>query len=202
MRTTGRIGVNVESARAVLVAAIAATAVLDFTANLLATTFFRVGPFTAAVGTLTFALSYTLYDYIRRYHGRNATLAAVAAGALGTLAYSFAFGGGLGRIVLASLAALAAASLVDIRVQTLLLRAPLWRMVTVSNGVSLAVDTVVFTLVAFLGVEGIGIASLIAGDYLTKAVMTLVSIPLIYGLTAVVPFPPLAARQAGGAGAA
>lgn len=185
-----------------LVAAIAATAVLDFAANLLATTFFRVGPFTAAVGTLTFALSYTLYDYIRRYHGRGATLAAVAAGALGTLAYSFAFGGGLGRIVLASVAALAVASLVDIRVQTLLLRAALWRMVTVSNGASLAVDTVVFTLVAFLGVEGIGIGSLIAGDYLTKVVMTLVSIPLIYGITAVVPFPPLVARPAGGSGAA
>jgi len=202
MRETRRAAWRQDRGLGVLLAAIGASALLDFTANLLATTFFHVGSFTAAVGTLTFALSYTLYDYIRRYHGRDATLWAVAAGAIGTLAYSFAFGGGLGRIVLASLLALGVASAIDIRVQTLLLRGPLWRMVVASNGASLLVDTVVFTLVAFLGVAGIGIPSLIAGDYLTKIAMTLVSLPLIYGVSAIAPYPPLVAREPHGAGAA
>lgn len=180
----------------VLVLSIVATALLDFTANLFATTFIAIGPFYTAVGTLTFVLSYTLYDYIRRYHGKAATLTAVAAGAIGTLAYSFAFGGGLGRIVFASLCALLVASLVDIQIQSRLLAGPIWRLVLVSNGVSLFVDTVVFTLVAFLGVEGIPIAGLIGGDYVTKVVMSLVSIPLIYGVTMIVPYPALSARQA------
>ncbi len=206
MRRTGGVGLPaaVGAGRRgwLLLAAIVATALLDFTANLLATTFFRVGPFTAAVGTLTFALSYTLYDYIRRYHGRAATLWAVAAGAVGTLAYSVVAGGGLGRIVLASLLALTAASAVDIRIQTALLRRPLWEMVVASNAVSLLVDTVVFTLVAFLGVAGVGIASLIGGDYLTKIVMTVLSVPLIYGVSALAPNPPLVAGGSRRAGAA
>lgn len=184
------------SRRIALILAIVAAALLAFTANYYASTFVDVGILTFAVGTLTFALSYTLADYIRRYHGRSATIVAVAAGALGTLAWTVAFDGGLGRIVLASLTSLAIASAVDIRMQTLLLSGPIWRLVLFSNAVSLAVDTVVFTLLAFLGVDGVRILNLIAGDYVVKIVMSLISIPLIYGVTMVVPFSPLSPRRA------
>ena len=182
--------------RIALVVSVAAAAILAFVANYYAATFIDVGSLTFAVGTLTFALGYTLDDYIRRYHGRSATIVAVAAGAIGTLAFSFAFGGGLGRIVLASLASLVVASSVDIRVQTALLSGPIWRLVLVSNAISLLVDTFVFTLLAFYGVDGVAIPNLIAGDYLVKLVMTAISIPMIYGVTALVPFRPLTPMRA------
>lgn len=177
--------------RLALVISIVAAAVLAFVANYYAATFVDVGSLTFAVGTLTFALAYTLDDYIRRYHGRAATIIAVAAGAIGTLLYSLNFNGGLGRIVLASLASLIIASSVDIRIQTALLSGPIWRLVLVSNAVSLLVDTFVFTLLAFYGVDGVAIPNLIAGDYLVKMIMSVVSIPMIYGVTALVPFKPL-----------
>ncbi len=179
------------SRRIALVVGIAAAALLAFVANYYAATFVDVGSLTFAVGTLTFALGYTLDDYIRRYHGRVATIIAVAAGALGTLIFTLTFDGGLGRIVLASLASLVVASSVDIRLQTFLLGGPIWRLVLVTNSVSLAIDTVVFTLLAFYGVDGIAIPNLIAGDYLVKMIMSLVSVPLIYGVTSLVPFQPL-----------
>ncbi len=179
------------SRRIALVVGIAAAALLAFVANYYAATFVDVGSLTFAVGTLTFALGYTLDDYIRRYHGRVATIIAVAAGALGTLIFTLTFDGGLGRIVLASLASLVVASSVDIRLQTFLLGGPIWRLVLVTNAVSLAIDTVVFTLLAFYGVDGIAIPNLIAGDYLVKMIMSLVSVPLIYGVTSLVPFQPL-----------
>lgn len=182
---------DLPSRRIALVVGIAAAALLAFVANYYAATFVEVGSLTFAVGTLTFALGYTLDDYIRRYHGRVATIVAVAAGALGTLIYTLTFDGGLGRIVLASLASLVVASSVDIRLQTFLLGGPIWRLVLVSNAVSLAIDTVVFTLLAFYGVEGIAIPNLIAGDYLVKMIMSLISVPLIYGVTMLVPFRPL-----------
>ncbi len=182
---------GLRSRRIALVVGIAAAALLAFVANYYAATFVEAGSLTFAVGTLTFALGYTLDDYIRRYHGRVATIIAVAAGALGTLIYTLTFDGGLGRIVLASLASLVVASSVDIRLQTFLLGGPIWRLVLVSNAVSLAIDTVVFTLLAFYGVDGIAIPNLIAGDYLVKMIMSLVSVPLIYGVTLLVPFQPL-----------
>lgn len=179
------------SRRVALVIAVVWAAILAFVANYYAATFVEVGSLTFAVGTLTFALAYTLADYIRRYHGRTATIIAVAAGAIGTLAYTLAFDGGLGRIVLASLISLVVASSVDIRLQTALLGGPIWRLVLISNAVSLLVDTVVFTLLAFYGVAGIAIPNLIAGDYLVKIVMSLISIPMIYSVASLVPFRPL-----------
>ena len=180
-----------------LVVAVTGAALLAFIANYYAATFVEVGTLTFAVGTLTFALAYTLADYIRRYHGRSATIVAVAAGAAGTLVYTAVFDGGLGRIVLASLVSLVVASSVDIRLQTALLGGPIWRLVFVSNGISLLVDTVVFTLLAFYGVDGIAIPGLIAGDYLVKIVMSLISIPMIYGAASVVPFRPLVPIRGG-----
>ncbi|HEV2528632.1 MAG TPA: VUT family protein [Thermomicrobiales bacterium] len=184
---------TVRPRRIALLVSIVLAALLAFVANYYAATFVSVGALTFAIGTLTFALSYTLADYIRRYHGRTATIVAVAAGAIGTLIYTAVFDGGLGRIVLASLASLVIASSVDIRIQTLLLGGPVWRLVLVSNGISLLIDTVVFTLLAFYGVEGVGILSLIGGDYLVKIIMSVISIPLIYAVTMVVPYRPLIA---------
>ena len=184
-------GIEFRPRRIALLASIALAAVLAFVANYFAASFIDVGALTFAIGTLTFALSYTLADYIRRYHGRTATIIAVAAGAIGTLIYTAAFDGGLGRIVFASLTSLVIASSVDIRIQTFLLSGPIWRLVLVSNGISLLVDTVVFTLLAFYGVNGVPILSLIGGDYLVKIIMSVISIPMIYAVTMVVPYKPL-----------
>lgn len=179
-----------------LVVSIICAAFIAFISNRYAATFIHVGHLQFAVGTLTFALAYTLDDYIRRYHGRTATICAIIAGAAGTLLFSALVGAGLGRIVFASLTSLAVASSIDIRVQTKLLKGPIWRLVLISNCASLAVDTVVFTLLAFYGVDGVAIPNLIAGDYLTKVVMSIISIPMIYGVTMIVPFRPLTVAAA------
>jgi hypothetical protein len=50
------------------VGAIALAAALDFTANWLAAHYLlAIGPFVIPSGSLTFALAFTTYDYIRRF---------------------------------------------------------------------------------------------------------------------------------------
>ena len=158
--------------RIALVVSVAAAAILAFVANYYAATFIDVGSLTFAVGDADLrprlhprrlhpSLPRPLGDDRGRRRRRDRP----------RLAFSFAFGGGLGRIVLASLTSLVVASSVDIRVQTALLSGPIWRLVLVSNAISLLVDTFVFTLLAFYGVDGVAIPNLIAGDYLVKLVM-------------------------------
>ena len=56
---------------------------------------------------------------------------------------------------------------------------PLGR-VLVSNAVSTAVDSVVFVTLAFAGV--LPVLPLVAGQYVVKMVVTVLSLPLIYGI--------------------
>jgi uncharacterized integral membrane protein (TIGR00697 family) len=57
------------------------------------------------------------------------------------------------------------------------IRGPAWVRVLASNAVSTAVDSAVFVAVAFAGV--LPLWELIAGQYVIKMAMTLVSLPMI-----------------------
>ena len=89
------------------------------------------------------------------------------------------------RIVGASLIAYLVASLVDAEIFAWW-RARVggyrWARVLVSNAVSTAVDSVVFVTLAFAGV--LPILPLVVGQYVVKMVVTVLSLPLIYGIHA------------------
>ncbi|MGE5850514.1 MAG: queuosine precursor transporter [Candidatus Methylomirabilota bacterium] len=94
------------------------------------------------------------------------------------------FAGVLGstpRIVFASLVAYLVSSLVDAEIFAWWrthVAGPKWARVLTSNVVSTLVDSVLFITIAFAGV--LPVLPLIAGQYLVKMGVTLVSLPLIY----------------------
>jgi uncharacterized PurR-regulated membrane protein YhhQ (DUF165 family) len=169
------------STRDLMIAAIAVAALLDFSANWLAAhVLLQVGPFLIPGGTFVFALGFTTYDYIRRQHGFAPTLYAIGLGFIASVLYSAVFGGGVGRIAVAGLVALACSSTTDLLTQTVTLRWPIWQYVSTSNAVSLLIDTVVFTTIAFAALPVDVRLHIIAGQYLAKIAMTIVSVPLVY----------------------
>lgn len=161
--------------------AVALAALLDFSANWLAAhALLRIGPFLIPGGTFVFALSFTTYDYIRRQHGLAPAVVAIALGFVASVLYTLLWGGGVGRIAVAGLVALACSSSLDLAAQTLTLRRPLWQYVSASNAASLLVDTVVFVTIAFAALPLPVRLQIMEGQYLAKLAMTLVSIPLVY----------------------
>lgn len=173
------------TSRQLMVLAIALAGLLDFSANWLAAhVFVSVGPFLIPGGTFVFALGFTTYDYIRRQHGLGPTVWAIMIGFAVSMLYSLAWGGGVGRVAIAGLIALACSSTTDLLAQSVTLRWPIWRYVGVSNAVSLLIDTIVFTAIAFAALPPDVRLRIIAGQYLAKLVMTIVSIPLVYAARA------------------
>ena len=173
------------TSRELMIVAITLAALLDFSANWLAAHYLiPVGPFLIPSGTATFALAFTTYDYIRRQHGLMPTVSAIMLGFVASILYSTLWGGGVGRIAVAGLVALACSSTTDLLTQTVTLRWPIWRYVSTSNAVSLLVDTVVFTTIAFAALPADVRLHIMAGQYLAKIVMTLASVPLVYGARA------------------
>jgi queuosine precursor transporter len=85
------------------------------------------------------------------------------------------------RIVAASLIAYLVSSLIDVEVFDMWKKRYAhykWARVLVSNGVSTAIDSAVFVVIAFAGV--LPVIPLIAGQYAIKMAVTVISIPLIY----------------------
>lgn len=85
------------------------------------------------------------------------------------------------RIVFASLTAYLISSMVDVEIYHLWkkrVRKAKWSRVLASNSVSTLVDSFVFITIAFAGV--MPILPLIAGQYIVKMVITVLSLPLIY----------------------
>jgi len=178
--------------KAMIIGAIILAAALDMLANWLASRYLiPVGMFLVPAGTFCFALSFTLCDAIRRFAGRRATIAAFGLGFTASMVYAAAFGGGVGRIAIAGLIALLCSSTTDYFVQGRTLRLAIWRYVGISNAVSLAIDTLVFSLIAFAGNPAL--LNIILGQYLAKLVMTVVAIPAVYQARRLAPAPALGA---------
>src|SRR5207244_13279014 len=119
--------------------------------------------------------------YLLLFHGLWASIAAIELGFAAAVDYGALFGGGIGRIDVSGLVALACSSTTDLLTQTVTLRWPIWQYVSTSNAVSLLVDTVVFTTIAFAALPPEMRLRIMAGQYLAKIVMTFASVPLVYG---------------------
>ena len=158
-----------------------------------------------------YAITFTLIDLINEILGKrgarkvvytafaaNVLLAAYTQFAIrlpsppfyqGQEAFASVFGS-TWRIVVASLTAYLAASLIDVHVFAWWKERVgryKWARVLTSNAVSTLVDSVVFIAIAFAGV--MPILPLIKGQYIVKMIVTVVSIPLIYTVRSQFPRP-------------
>jgi uncharacterized integral membrane protein (TIGR00697 family) len=161
-----------------------------------------LGPITVPAGVFVYALTFTLLDLINERLGKfgarrvvatafaaNALLAAYAQLTVWWPAPAFfdaqpAYARVLGatpRVVAASLAAYLASALLDAEVFAWW-RAHVggyrWLRVLVSNTLSTGLDSALFVTLAFAGV--LPLLPLIAGQYVVKLAITLLSLPLIY----------------------
>jgi queuosine precursor transporter len=162
-------------------------------------------------GVFVYALTFTLLDLIHERLGKrgvrqvigtafaaNLLMAAYAQMTVAWPAPAFFDGqaavarvlGATPRIVAASLVAYLVASLIDAEVFAWW-RARVggyrWARVLVSNTVSTAVDSVVFVTLAFAGV--FPVLPLVAGQYVVKMGVTVLSLPLIYAIRTTAPAP-------------
>lgn len=170
------------------------------------------GRLVVPAGVFIYALTFTLLDLINERLGKRGARQVIAAGLAANLllaayaqltvwwpAPAFFDGqpavarvlGATPRIVVASLVAYLIASLVDAEIFAWW-RARVggyrWLRVLVSNTVSTGVDSLVFVTVAFAGV--LPVLPLVAGQYVVKMLVTVLSLPLIYGVRAAVPLAP------------
>jgi len=124
-----------------------------------------------SIGTLAFGVTFTERDRVHRF-GRKAvyTMILVAA-ALNVLESVFL--GVSGRVILASFTAIILAEAADTEVYQRLIGRPWIQRVAGSNAVSIPIDTVLFTCIAFAGVfPTTMLISIIFGDMVLKAVIS------------------------------
>ncbi len=175
----------------------------ELIANVTAGKPIALGGVTVPGGVFIYALTFTLLDLINETfgpHGARRVVAAAFAANLLLAAYTrlvvalpsppafdaSAFDGVFAstpRIVVASLAAYLISSLLDVEVfawwKRRSGRRP-WARVLISNAVSTAADSALFVTLAFAGT--LPLAPLIAGQYLIKMAVTVVSLPLLYAV--------------------
>ena len=184
-------------------------------ADIGATKLIEIGGVVMPGGTFIFALTFTLRDMIHKRLGREwARMAIFTAAALNVLlaVYMlmlsrlpspdfFALGDSwnaifaiVPAITIGSIVAELVSELTDTEVyhfwKTRFPAAPQWSRVLVSNAVSLPIDSIVFTLLAFVllppvfGAEampfGAAVTRIASGQILYKAAVTVLSLPLIY----------------------
>lgn len=123
----------------------------------------------APSGVIAIGLSFTLRDLVQRRLGVRVAMLAIVVGAVISAALDPA-------LALASGVAFLLAESLDLFVYTPLQHRNLVGAVIASNVVGMVVDTTVFLSIAF------GSLALIQGQLIGKAWMTLVAIPVIYGI--------------------
>jgi hypothetical protein len=124
-----------------------------------------------SVGTLAFGVTFTQRDRVHR-HGRKAVYMMIAVAAIMNVLLSVLLGVS-GRIILASFGAIVLAEIADTEVYQRLIDRPWIQRVAGSNAVSIPIDTILFTLVAFAGVFPVSmLIAIIFGDMVLKAVIS------------------------------
>jgi uncharacterized integral membrane protein (TIGR00697 family) len=178
----------------------------ELIANVTAVKPIRLGGIAVPAGVFVYALTFTLLDLINERLGKrgarqvigtalcaNLLLAAYAQLTVWWPAPEFFDGqtavarvlGATPRIVGASLVAYLVSSLVDAELFAwwrTRVGGYRWVRVLVSNAVSTALDSLMFVTLAFAGV--LPILPLVIGQYVVKMVVTVLSLPLIYGVHA------------------
>lgn len=178
-----------------MLALILAAGVLDFLANWAAAhwlvhVWFLVFP----AGTLVFPLTFTIYDALRRFFGRAATVPAIGLGFAASLVYATVFGGAITRIAVAGLIAQCFSGPTDYLMQGWTLRLPLTRYIVSCNAVSLAVDTAIFTAVAFAPLPLTTRLQIAASQYAVKLLVSVASAPVVAWARRLAPTPAPALR--------
>jgi uncharacterized integral membrane protein (TIGR00697 family) len=190
----------------------------ELIANVTAVKPIAVGGLVLPAGVFIYAITFTLLDLINERLGKrgarqvigtalcaNLLLAAYAQLTVWWPGPAFFDGqaavervlGATPRIVVASLVAYLVASLVDAELFAwwrTRVGGYRWARVLASNAVSTAVDSLVFVTLAFAGV--LPVLPLASGQYVVKMVVTVLSLPLIYGIRAggAVPIGPVRPR--------
>jgi queuosine precursor transporter len=126
-------------------------------------------PIYAPSGVLAIGVGFTLRDLVQRRLGVRVALLAIVIGAALSAALDTS-------LALASGVAFLLAETLDLFVYTPLQRRHLMIAVVASNVVGLVADSVVFLTIAF------GSLSLLEGQIIGKAWMTLVAVPAVYGI--------------------
>ena len=153
-----------------------------------------------------YALTFTLRDVAHKQLGKKTTvfliITAGVVNVLMALYFSFTVAlkpagfwgnqeayamiiGVVPRVVTASILAEVASELIDTEIYQRWIErfpnAPQWSRVLVSNGISLPIDSVIFVGIAFFGTMPINaLISVMVGQIIVKAVITIISIPMIY----------------------
>lgn len=171
-------------------------------ANVTASKLMVVFGLTVAAADIIYTIGFTTIDLINEYYGEAEAKRAVLTAFFANLLWAFyayvavklppaeafldlqpAFEVVLGsapRIVLASMVAYFAASRVDVWLYHWIRErgGAVWMRILGSNGVSLLLDTVLFSTIAFYGVFPLG--EVIVGQYVIKIVITLINVPFAY----------------------
>ena len=139
-------------------------------ANYTATWFIPLPVFgLVSVGTLVFGITFTQRDRVHRY-GRKAVYLMIFIAAVGMVLESL-FLGVEWRIIAASFIAIVLSETADTEVYHKLLRRSWMQRVIGSNLVSIPLDSILFNLIAFLGVfQPLMLVAIIFGEIVTKFV--------------------------------
>lgn len=138
----------------------------NFTANVVITTQY----ITFALGTVFFGFIFTLRDLLHKYVGKRGVIKIIILGtAVNVVAVAFsAFDI---RILLASVIAFFISEIIDTEVYQKLLLQPWRTRALFSNFISIPIDTVLFTIIAFSGVWSTStIFFVVVGDIIIKYV--------------------------------
>jgi queuosine precursor transporter len=137
-------------------------------ANYTATWFIPLPIFgTVSVGTLIFGITFTQRDRVHRY-GRKAVYAMIMLAAVGMVLESLLLEVPW-RIILASFIAIVLSEAADTEIYHQLLHRSWLQRVTGSNLVSIPLDSLLFNLIAFMGVfEPAMLVAIIFGEIVTK----------------------------------
>ncbi len=188
----------------VLLVAVATYVAASLIANVMSVRIVRIAGFSIDAGTLTYPLTFTLRDVVHKVGGRRAAritiivtaflnvFMALSLWAAAMLPADAAVGPqrefgqvlvSTWRIVVASITAQVIAELVDTEVYHAVTRRlgkrAQWARVVLSNAVSIPIDSVLFSVIAF-SVPSPVLQSIIWANIIVKGVTSLVTWPLIY----------------------
>lgn len=144
-------------------------------ANIFADNIVTVG-ISFAIGTLFFGAIFTLRDYIHSYFGKHVVYLVI--GSAGIVTAVLAYINQIEyRVVIASLVALIISELTDTEIFHKLSDRYWYIRALSSNAVSIPLDTILFTLLAFYGIWETGlIMSVILGDVIIKFIIATILI--------------------------
>jgi queuosine precursor transporter len=147
---------------------VVATLVANYTADW----FLPIGAGVISVATLVFSVTFFARDRLHEESGRSGVYLSVLIALIANVAMSI----GLGvpaRIIAASFTAIAVAEFADTEIYARMHKSWIHK-VAVSNAVSVPLDTLLFTLAAFLGVlPGLMLVQIVIGETLVKYAIAL-----------------------------